>query len=70
MFDIAFSFSAASLAASSCLQNLCDLLIIRGALKLSLKASQISSYYEIWLSSEILFLGVVAKAFDAGIGIV
>ena len=32
MVDIAFSFSAASLAASSCLQNLCDLLIIRGAL--------------------------------------
>ena len=26
-------FSAASLAAFSCLQNLCDLLIIRGALK-------------------------------------
>ena len=33
MVDMAFSFSAASLAASSCLQNLCDLLIIRGALK-------------------------------------
>jgi hypothetical protein len=31
MADIAFSFSAAPLAASSCLQNLCDLLIIRGA---------------------------------------
>ena len=32
MDDIAFSFSVASLAAFSCLQNLCDLLIIRGAL--------------------------------------
>ena len=29
--DIAFSFSAAFLAASSCLQNLCDSLIIRDA---------------------------------------
>jgi len=35
MVDIAFPFSAASLAASSCLQNLCDLLIIRGALQLT-----------------------------------
>jgi len=33
MFDMAFFFSAASLAASSYLQNFCDLLIIRGALK-------------------------------------
>ena len=33
MVDKAFSFSAASLAASSCLQSLCDLLIIRGALQ-------------------------------------
>lgn len=33
MVDIAFSFTAASLATSSCLQNLYDLLIIRGALK-------------------------------------
>jgi len=32
MVDIAYSFSAASLAASSCQQNLWDLLIIRGAL--------------------------------------
>jgi hypothetical protein len=32
MVDKAFSFSAASLAASSCIHNLCDLLIIRGAL--------------------------------------
>jgi hypothetical protein len=33
MVDIAFFFSAASLAASSCLPNFCDLLIIRGALQ-------------------------------------
>jgi len=32
MFDMAFFFSAASLAASSYLQNFCDLLIIRGVL--------------------------------------
>jgi hypothetical protein len=40
MVDIAFPFSAASLAASSCLQNLCDLLIIRGALKQVIRETQ------------------------------
>jgi hypothetical protein len=36
MVEIAFFYSAASLATSSCLQNLYDLLIIRGTLMKSL----------------------------------
>jgi len=43
MVDIAFSFSAASLATSSGLQNLYDLLIIRGALKSLLLNSRTSA---------------------------
>jgi hypothetical protein len=42
MVDIALSFSAASLAASSYLQNLCDLLIIRGALKMMTSLQKVS----------------------------
>jgi len=48
MVDIAFFFSAASLAASSCLPNFCDLLIIRGALKYLSKAAPLHNISDLF----------------------
>jgi hypothetical protein len=54
MVDIAFSCSAASLAASSSLQNLCDLLIIRGALMTSIERNDLMPTQKLeWVTPKI-----------------
>ena len=60
MVDIAFSCAAASLATSSCLQNLYDLLIIRGALK------QASFLFNLLVSEAGVSAGVMAAIVFGG----
>jgi hypothetical protein len=65
MADIAFSFSAAPLAASSCLQNLCDLLIIRGAHKIFFLCRLIGGFFYVRQSSAKYLFFQVARSISA-----